>query len=155
MKKALLLSALLVLGFVPMLAAQPASLNYGEDYTVGDEIHSVTTVRVAPNRIDQYLAGIKQSWVAAMELSEEMGLSKGHAIFVSELPNSGDFNIMLDVVYENAAQREKARDPKVATEFRQRMEQKLSEQKSFELTEGYADIRKITGDYLLREVKLK
>jgi hypothetical protein len=146
-----------LVGFVvaPGLAAQPASLTYGQDYTVSEEVHSVTTIRVAPNRIEQYLAGLRQGWVPGVEIAQEMGLNKGHAMYVSELPSSGEFNIVLVVVFENMAQREKGNDPAVAAELEKRVEEKISEQKSYELTEGYTQIREIVGEYLVREIELK
>ena len=52
MKKVLFLSGLLMLLSVGGLSAQMPSLTYGEDYTVSDEVYSVTTVKVSPNRID-------------------------------------------------------------------------------------------------------
>jgi hypothetical protein len=155
MRRAFLLGALVGLVFASGASAQMASLTYGEDYTVSQEVHSVTTIKVAPNRIDHYLAGLEQTWVPSLQISEEMGLSKGHAIYVSELPSSGDFNIVLVVVFENAAQREKGNDPALAAELERRVEEKLSEEKGFELTEGYAQIREIVGEHLLREITLK
>ena len=154
MKKAILLCMLTALVSVT-LSAQPVALNYGEDYTTSDEITAVTTVKVAPNRIDHYLAGLKSSWIPAAEIGKEMGLAKDFAIYVSELTESGDFNVVLLTTFENAAQRQKAADPKLAAEYRRRVEQKMSQQESFKVTEGYTKIRDITGEYLLRRVAIK
>lgn len=155
MKRTILLCMLTMFMFALTLAAQPAALNYGEDYTTSDQVTAFTTVKVAPNRIDHYLAGLKRSWVPAAEIAKEMGLSKSYAIYVSELAESGDFNVVLMTTFENAAQREKGSDLKTAAEFRKRVEQKMSQQQSFEVTEGYTKIRDIVGEYLLREVKIK
>ena len=153
--KAILLALFVGLAVTPCLLAQPPSLTYGEDYTVGDEVHVVTTVKVAPNRIDHYLAGLAKSWVPANEVSREMGLIKGSSIWVSELPNGGDFNVVLVVAFENAAQRDKINDPATFAEFERKVEEKFSEQESFQVTEGYTQIREIVGEYLMREVTLK
>lgn len=151
----LVLLALFVgLTVTPCLTAQPASLTYGEDYTVG-EPHVVTTVKVAPNRIDNYLAGLAKSWVPANEISKEMGLIKGYTIWVSELPNGGDFNVVLVVAFESTAQRDKINDPATFAEFERKVSEKFSEQESFEVTEGYTKIRDIVGEYVLRQVTLK
>ena len=144
-----------VLALAAAAPAQMPSLTYGEDYSISDEVQAVTTVRVTPNRIDHYLAGIKQTWVPAMKIGQEMGLNAGHAIYVSELPLSGDFNVALVVRFENMAQREKANDPTTAAEFQRKVEEKISEGESFEITEGYVKIRDITGEYLMRSVTLK
>ena len=61
-------SVLLVLLLVPLsgaqLAAQVPSLTYGEDYTYSDQVHDVTTVQVAPNRVGHYLAGLERRWAS-------------------------------------------------------------------------------------------
>ena len=115
----------------------------------------VTTVRVAPNRIDHYLAGLAESWVPANEISKEMGLIKGHTIWVSELPNGGDFNVVLVVAFDSPAQRDKINDPATFAELERKVSEKLSEEDRFQVTEGYTQIRDIVGEYVLREVTLK
>lgn len=155
MMKYLVLALLVTVVFAPRLAAQPASLTYGEDYTYTGEVQDVTTVQVAPNRVDHYLAGLARSWVPANEIAIEMGLMTGYNIYVSELANSGDFNVVLVTRYENAAQRNRFEDPDTFAEFDSRVEEALSEQESFEITEGYTDIRDIVGQYLMREVQLQ
>jgi hypothetical protein len=155
MKKTILGFLLATLVFAGLASAQMKSLTYGEDYTTSDEVHLVTTVRVTPNRIDHYLAGIRQTWVPAMKIGQEMGLNAGHSIHVSELPLSGGFNVLLIAKFENMAQREKNNDPETAAEFNRRVEAKISEDENFEITEGYVKIRDITGEYLMRSVTLK
>ena len=153
MKKSLLLFVLMA-SMCAGLSAQMDSLTYGEDYTVGQLIQ-VTTVKVAPNRIQHYLAGISKTWVPAMQVGQEMGLNAGHTIWVSELADGGEFNITLVVSFDSMEQREKGNDPKIAAEFQRKVEQKISEDENFRMTEGYTQIREITGEYLMREVSMK
>jgi hypothetical protein len=155
MHRVLLLALLLTILAAPQALAQPASLTYGEDFTFSDEVHNVMTVKVAPNRVNQYLAGLQRGWVPGAEVGMEMGLMKDYKIYVSELPNGGGFNVMLVSIFENAAQRNRLDDPDTVAEYDRRVEARISEQESFELTEGYTQIREIVGDYLMREVELK
>ena len=155
MRKFLVAGVVLSLACAGSLAAQPPSLTFGEDYTVGDAVASVTMVKVAPNRIDHYLAGLKESWVPGVEIAQEMGLNTGYFIFLSEIPESGLFNITLVVNFENMAQREKGNDPEIAAELQRKIEEKLSEQESFKITEGYTQIRTIVDEQLMRLVTLK
>jgi hypothetical protein len=155
MKKASTCLAILVLMSAGGLLGQMDSLTFGEDYTLSAEVSEVTTVKVAPNRIDHYLAGLARSWVPAVMIGQEMGLNAGHAIYVSELPNSGDFNVVLVTRFESLAQREKSNDPKVAKALQEKVEAKLSEDDSFRITEGYTQIREIAAVTLMREVTLK
>lgn len=155
MNRFLLLALLLTILSAPQALAQPASLDYGEDFTLAGEVHSVVTVKVAPNRINHYLAGLQRGWVSGAEIGIEMGLMKDYKIYISELPNGGDFNVMLVTIYENAAQRNRLDDPATSAEYDRKVEARISEQESFEITEGYTQIREIVGDYLMREVELK
>ena len=155
MKLLSLLTLLVLLAFAPQAMAQPPSMTYGEDYTFNGEVHNISTVKVAPNRIGHYLAGLSRSWVTANEIAMEMGLMHDYKIYVSELPNGGDFNVMLVTTFENPAQRTLLDDPTRAAEFDRRVEERLSESETFEITEGYTQIRSIVGDYLMREVQME
>jgi len=146
---------MVALVLAPAASAQMQSLTYGEDYTLSDEVQSVTTVSVTANRVEHYLAGLKKTWVPSMKIGQEMGLNTGHAIYVSELPLSGDFNVALVVRFENTEQREKANDPEIAAEFQSRVEEMISQDETFKMTEGYVKIRNITGEYLMRSVTMK
>ena len=150
--RVLLLALLLTVLAASQALAQPTSLTYGEDYTFTGEVHNVVTVKVSPNRVNHYLAGLSRSWTAGNEIAMEMGLMKDYKIYVSELPNGGGFNVMLVTIFEDAAQRSQFDDPERALEFERRVEARLSEAESFQITEGYAQIREINGDYLMREV---
>lgn len=155
MNRFLLLALLLTILSAPQALAQPASLDYGEDYTLSNEVHNVVTVKVAANRVEHYLAGLSTGWTRGREIAKEMGMLKDYKIYVSELENSGDFNVMLVHIYENAAQRNMLDNPERMAAFRERMEAVQSRAQTFEQTEGYTQIREINGDYLMREVELK
>lgn len=155
MKPLSLFAMLALLALAPQAFAQPPSMTYGEDYTFNGEVHNISTVQVAPNRIGHYLAGLSRSWVTANEVAMEMGLMHDYKIYVSELPNGGDFNVMLVTTFENSAQRTLLDDPARAAEFNQRVEARLSESETFQITEGYTQIRSIVGDYLMREVQME
>lgn len=155
MKQPLIFVTIALLALAVPAEAQPPSMTYGEDYTFDGEVHNISTVKVAPNRIGHYLAGLSRSWVMANEVAMEMGLMEDYGIYVSELPNGGDFNVMLVTTFENAAQRSLLDDADRAAEFNRRVEERLSESETFEITEGYTQIRSIVGDYLMREVQME
>ena len=155
MRIPLLLAGLAAFAFAPQALAQPASLTYGEDYTVSDEVHSIATVKVAPNRLENYLAGLSTSWIPAMEIGVEMGLMDDYKIYTSELQSGGHFNVLLVQIFENPAQRSLLDDPARAMAYQDRVEQRLSEAEAFVITEGYTQIREINGEYLMREVMMQ
>ena len=61
MKRTIFGILLATLVLAPVASAQMQSLTYGEDYTLSDEVQAVTTVRVSPNRVDHYLAGLSKT----------------------------------------------------------------------------------------------
>ena len=80
-----------------------ADLEIWTDYDVSDGVSNVTTVKVDSNMIDKYLEGLRSSWVPANEVLKEQGRIKDYGIYVSELPNGGDFNVILVVRFESSA----------------------------------------------------
>ena len=113
MKKILI--ALLSIVFSCTLQAKDR-LEVYKDYDLGTEIMTVTTVKVDPNMGDVYLAGLQNSWVKAVKIQKELGYIKDWKIYGSDLPNSGDFNMLLVVTFNNSADLEpnkKKYDPRV------------------------------------------
>ena len=46
---------------------------------------------------DAYLEGIAKTWVTTNEAAKKLGQIKDYEIFRSDLPQSGDFNLLLIV----------------------------------------------------------
>jgi len=110
----------------------------------------VTHVKVKSNMIPDY-QGIKQTWTASNDVAKEMGQIEDYSIYVSELPNSGDYNLLLTVKFANMAQYEKGR--KEFKEFEEAWRKKLSEEKQRTIVKTYPEMRTIVGEYLLRKVE--
>ena len=64
---------LLAFGLTVALAA-PASaqLKQYTDYTVSDSVSNVSTIKVKENMVEDYLQGIRGSWVASSEAEKLM-----------------------------------------------------------------------------------
>jgi hypothetical protein len=123
-----------------------------EDYDIGTEIMTVTTVKVDANMGDVYLAGLKNSWVKAVTLQKELGYIKDWKIYGSDLPNSGDFNMLLMVTFNNSADLEPSK--KKYDAFMKKWSE-ADEKMSNEISAKYPDVRTITGEYQLREIMMK
>ncbi len=80
-----------------------ADLEPWTDYEVSDAVWSVTTVRVDSNMGDAYLEGIRNTWVSGNKIAQELGQIESWAIYRSDLPDSGDFNLLLVVKFANTA----------------------------------------------------
>ncbi|ARD23127.1 MULTISPECIES: hypothetical protein [Shewanella] len=123
-----------------------------EDYDLGSEIMMMTTVKVDPNMGDIYLAGLRSSWVKAVNIQKELGFIKDWKIYGSDLATSGDFNMLLVVTFDNAADIEPNKE-----KYKQFM-QKWSdsdEKMSNEISAKYPEVRTLTGEYRMREIILK
>jgi hypothetical protein len=151
--KKLLVVSLAVVGIVGLSADATAQLKYGTDFTTSDTISSVTLVKVDANMIGYYLEGLKQTWVTANEVALELGQIDSFDIYVSELPESGHFNVSLVIRFKDMAQYEKGRKNYAA--FEEAWLKKISEEKREEIVKSYPNIRKIVGEHLMRKVELK
>lgn len=142
---------IVVVAFVAGLAV--ADLTPWKDYEVSQSVWSVTTVKVDANMDDAYLEGIKNTWAAANEVSMELGQIEEYKILRSDLPQSGDFNLLLMT---------KFKDTDALAPSQERFEafvEKWGQAKLDETTEfaqkNYPAMRKLTGQYYLREITLK
>jgi len=144
-----LLTALLFSLFSTTAMAQ---LEPWTDYDVSDQLWNITTVKVDPNMDDDYLEGIRDTWVASNKLAKELGQIEDFHIYRSQLSESGDANLFLVVKYANSDQLDPNRQ-----EYDKFMKAwgEANVSKSREITKNYPAMRKITGEYLVREITIK
>ena len=129
-----------------------ADLEPWADYDIGERLSNVTTVKVDSNMIDKYLEGLKSSWVPANEILKEQGQIESYSIYVSELPNGGDFNVILVVRLASSADMQPDKEQYDAF---MKAWGKENQEKTDKIVMTYPDIRTITGEYLFREITLK
>ena len=149
MKLRQLLVATLLTG---ISAVAVADLDAWTDYDIGTQVSNVTTVQVDSNMIDKYLEGLRATWAPANDVAIGLGQIESYAIYVSELPNSGDFNVVLVTRMKSAAdmQPSKARYDAFMKKWGEE-----NQKKSDQIVMTYPEIRTITGEYLLREITFK
>ena len=122
------------------------------DYEVSVGISNVTMVKVDSNMIDKYLEGLSQSWAPANEVAKELGQIEDYWISVSELPNSGDFNVVLGIRFKDSAS---LQPDKAKYEAFMKKWGEANQERSDELVQMYPDIREIVGEYYMRSVTFK
>jgi hypothetical protein len=124
-----------------------------KDYVPSKAVWNVTMVNVVPARIDDYLGGLKQSWVAGCEISKKMGVIEECGIYVSQTAAGGPFNVMLvqKFVSGDVMQPDEERYNKFMAEFRA----ELAEDQLDELVEGYQEFRTFHGEMNFRRVEWK
>lgn len=144
-----LLTGLVLTGFASIATAD---LDPWTDYDIGTGVSNITTVKVDSNMIDKYLEGLRDTWAPANDVAKELGQIEGYSIFVSELPNSGDFNVVLVVDFKDSAALQPEKEKYDA--FMKKWGE-ANRKKSDKIVLTYPDIRHITGEYMMREIAFK
>jgi hypothetical protein len=144
-----------VLGTILLLMVSSTALAQLEpwtDYDVSDAMWNITLVKVDPNMGDDYLEGLRDTWVAANNVAKELGQIEDFAIYRSQLPESGDVNLFLVVKYANSDQLDPNKE-----EYDKFMKAwgEANRDKTREITKNYPAMRKITGEYMVRKIDIK
>ena len=137
---------------VSMTSIAAADLEAWTDYDIGEGVTNVTTVKVDSNMIDKYLEGLKNTWAPANDVAIELGQIESYSIFVSELANSGDFNVVLVTNFKDSSS---LQPDKAEYEAFMKSWGEANREKSDKIVLTYPDIRTITGEYLMREITFK
>ena len=134
-------------------SAANADLEIYKDYAVSDAVWSVTTIKVKSNMIDAYLEGIKKTWASTTEVSKSLGQVEDYMVYVSSLPESGDFNVMLVVKFKNDSMvgPNKARYDAYIAKLGDAQQKATTQQAQ----RDYPAMREITGEYQVRQVTFK
>ena len=149
MKLRQILTAVLFAGSASIAVAD---LEPWTDYDIGVRVSNVTTVKVDSNRIDTYLEGLSKTWAPANDVAIELGQIESYSIFVSELPNSGEFNVVLVTNFKDSSSLQPAQENYEA--FMKAWGEE-NEAINDEIVPTYPGIRNITGEYLMREITFK
>ncbi len=144
-----LLTAVLLTGISTIAVAD---LEPWKDYDISEGVTNVTTVKVDSNRIDTYLEGLSKTWAPGNDIAIELGQMESYRIFVSQLPASGDFNVILVTNFASADDLQPAKEDYDAFMKAWGDENQATND---EIVPTYPGIRTITGEYLIREITLK
>ena len=149
MRIKLIMTALLLTFLSQSVMAQ---LNAFTDYDISKELWNVTMVKVKPNMSDDYLEGLRDTWIASNKVAKELGHIEDFHIFQSQVGASGDANLLLVVKFADSSQLEPNKG-----EYDKFMKAwgDANQDKSREIVKNYPAIREITGEYLLREITVK
>jgi len=129
-----------------------ADLDAWTDYDISEGLSNVTTVKVDSNMIDKYLEGLRDTWAPANDVAVKLGQIESYSIFVSQLPNSGDFNVILVTRLKDAGalQPNKADNEAFMKEWGE-----ANQATSDKIVLTYPGIREIVGEYNMREITFK
>jgi hypothetical protein len=149
MRKMMMLAAAAALG----LAGNANATEIFKDYVPSKAVWNVTMVKVNPNHVDDYLGGLRQSWMNGCAAGKKAGTLEDCFIYVSETTAAGPFNVMLVQKFTSAAMMEPNEESynKVMAEVRKN----LAEAKEKELVKGYDEYRTFFGEMNFRRIEWK
>ena len=129
-----------------------AQLEPYKDFDISKELWNITFIQVDPNMGNDYLEGLRDTWVASNRVAKELGQIEDFAIYRSQLPQSGEVNLFLVVKFADSSQLEpnKAEYDKFMTAWGA-----ANEDKTREIVKNYPAMREITGEYLVRKIDVK
>ena len=146
-------SLLALLASFTVSAVAWADLTPWEDYEPSEAVYLVTTVKVDSNMGDAYLEGLRQTWIPGNEAAKEIGQIVDYRIYRSQLPESGDFNLILVVELASAADMQPSQERYEA--FIKEFGEQASEESTEYAQQNYPAMREITGSYMMREITVK
>ncbi len=116
------------------------------EYSPGKGVWQVTTVKVDPNHIDDYLVGLKKGWVAGEELAKKHGLIDEYFVMVNANGADPAGNVLLGEHYVNFAafDPDKARDMQIQKEN----EAQMSKDANQKMTNGFDKYRSFTNEQM-------
>ena len=122
------------------------------DYELSDEVIEMTVVTVKQNMKDDYLMGIKKTWVDSCNIQKDLGHILGCAVYTANTAGT-DPNVFLTIRYANLA----AMGPNKEkyNEFMEAWRKKISESDQENIAGGYGDMREIVDLVVLQEVNFK
>ncbi len=144
-------TGILAIGLAVALSAPAAAqLKQYQDYTVSDSVWNVTTVKVKANMIEDYLQGLRNTWVASNEVAKRLGHMQSYNVYVSDMPNGGDFNVILVTKFANTS--DLAPNKARYDAFMKAWGTANEASTRSTTTTVYPNIRTITGEYMMRDV---
>jgi hypothetical protein len=128
-----------------------AQMEIYEDYEPSQEVIELTMVKVEEGQFENYLEGLKGTWIAANEISKELGHITGYGIY-SVPYGENEFNMVLRVTYPSGEMLAPSKERYMR--FLDAYGKTNIDQGNKTVLELYNKIRKIQGTYMLREVKM-
>lgn len=136
---------------VGVVAAGAAAAEPYVDYTVDKGAWEVTTVKVDPNHIDDYLTGLHKGWLPIQEVLKAHGVIDQYLV-LEKLNSGAGANVQLIVHYPSLAMMEpdKARDQAIQKEAFA----KVSKEAGEAAVSGYDKYRTFVSDEIWTSVQM-
>ena len=140
----------LVLGALALAGAGAAQAEIWKDYMPGKGIWQVTMVKVDPNHVDDYLVGLKQTWIPAHELMKRKGMVDDYKVMVSNAVGDQTNVLLMEHVPSYAVlEPDQARDQQLDKEIyaampKAKMDAKVADYEKYRSFVGSGDFAEMT-----------
>ena len=114
------------------------------DYTPEKGVWDVTTIKVDPNHIDDYLKGLKSAWIPGEELAKKHGVIDQYYVMVKTNAADGQGNVILGQHFTSFAVMDP--DKKRDMAMQKESEAMMSKDKSDALLAGFDKYRTFVGE---------
>lgn len=127
-----------------VMAAGAAKAEIYKDWTPQKGGWQVTEIHVDSNHIDDYLTGLKTTWVTGNEISKKHGVIDDYRVLLRIDPAGKGANVLLELHYPTLAMLDPdmARDKAIEKEGYEA----VSKDKGKEMVAGYEKYRSFVGD---------
>ncbi|HEX4742919.1 MAG TPA: hypothetical protein VH353_16445 [Caulobacteraceae bacterium] len=126
------------------LGAGAAAAETWVDWSPGKGVTEKQYIRVAPGHLDDYLTGLRKTWVPEQELRKKRGVITDYVILLRDHRDSPDDLVCLITVYPTGAAMDpdRTRDMAIESEYRAQ----LSKAQSDEMQAQYGTYRTRVSD---------
>jgi len=144
-----------VMAAISLGLSAPASAEFEiyKDYDVSTSVWEMTTVKVEQGQFENYLEGLKSTWIGANDVAKKLGQIEDYKIYANMAPSGDAFDLILMIKLPSA---------EMLGPSKERYMKFLDAYGKANLDKGnetviklYNQIRKIQGTYLLQEVTVK
>ena len=150
MKLKALAAATAIAVTLPMATPAAAQTELYENYEPAEGVTELTFVKVEEGQEENYVEGLKSTWVAANKIQQEQGVISSFGIY--SVPYKDDYNMILRVSCPSGEMLQPNKERYMA--FLEAYGKANIEQGNETVLKIYNEIREIQSVAMLREVKL-
>jgi len=148
-----LVAATAVAAVAVAFSGSASSMDIYKDYVPSKEVWNVTLINVKPNRFEDYLEGLKQTWWQSCEIGKKQGQILDCGIYSSTTPANRDYNLILVIKTPSAAMSDP--DEQRYNQFMAEWRKQLAEDVQDKIVEGYDEMRTFHSEQDFRQITFK
>jgi len=144
-----------VMAAISLGLSAPAAAEFEiyKDYDVSTSVWEMTTVKVEQGQFENYLEGLKSTWIGANDVAKKLGQIEDYKIYTNMAPSGDAFDLILMIKLPSAEMLGPSKERYI--KFLDAYGKANLDKGNETVIKLYNQIRKIQGTYLLQEVTVK